>query len=91
MEVARMVLTSVMSASPPKTALDVLRHVKATLVAIKSTTIEPKALLESIQADLPMPIKGHIASMLLHEDFFEHVWDEVIESAEPDGCHCFNR
>ena len=86
-----MVLNSVLKASPPKTAIDVLRHVKATLVAIKNTTIEPKALLESIQGELPMPINSHIASMLLHENFFEHVWDELIEEAEPTGCQCFSR
>lgn len=90
MEVARMVLISVLKASPPKTAIDVLRHVKATLVAIKNTTVEPKALLESIQGDLPMPIRGHVVSMLTHESFFEHIWDEMIED-EPEGCHCLSR
>ena len=90
MEAARTVLISVLKAIPPKTAIDVLRHVKATLVAIKSTTVEPKALLETIQNDLPMPIRSHVASMLIHEDFFEHVWDQIIEE-EPEGCHCFSK
>jgi hypothetical protein len=80
-----------MKASPPKTAIDVLRHVKATLLAIKNTTIEPKALLELIQGDLPIPIKSHVASMLIHEDFFEHIWDELIEEPDEGRCHCFSR
>jgi hypothetical protein len=91
MEVAHTVLISVMKASPPKTAIDVLRHVKATLLAIKNTTIEPKALLELIQGDLPIPIKSHVASMLIHEDFFEHIWDELIEEPDEGRCHCFSR
>jgi hypothetical protein len=91
MEVARTVLSSVMTASPPKTVIDVLRQIKSTLNAIKNTTIEPRALLVAIEPDLPMPIRGHVVSMLIHDNFFDHLWDEFIEAAEPDGCHCFSR
>jgi hypothetical protein len=91
MDIARTVLISVLKASPPKTVIDVFRHLKATLSAVKITTIDPRALLVSIEPDLPMPIRGHVISMLIHDNFFDHLWDEFIETTEPDGrCHCFS-
>ena len=88
MEVARTVLSSVMSASPPKTVIDVLRQMKSTLNAVKITTIEPRALLIAIEPELPDVIRAHVATIIAHEDLFDHIWDELIVTVDPGKTWC---
>lgn len=88
MEVARTVLGSVMSASPPRNVIDVLRQMKSTLNAVKITTIEPKALLIAIEPELPDAIRAHVATIMAHEDFFDHIWDELIVTVDPGKTWC---
>ena len=88
MEVARTVLGSVMSASPPRNLIDVLRQMKSTLNAVKITTIEPKALLIAIEPELPDVIRAHVASIIAHEDLFDHIWDELIVTVDPGKTWC---
>jgi len=88
MEVARTVLGSVMSASPPRNVIDVLRQMKSTLNAVKITTIEPKALLIAIEPELPDAIRAHVASIMAHEDLFDHIWDELIVTVDPGKTWC---
>jgi len=88
MDIARTVLSSVMTASPPKTVIDVLRHVKATLNAVKMTTIEPRALLIAIEPELPDAIRAHVATIIAHEDLFDHIWDELIITVDPGKTWC---
>ena len=88
MEVARTVLGSVMSASPPRNLIDVLRQMKSTLNAVKITTIEPKALLIAIEPELPDVIRAHVASIMAHEDLFDHIWDELIVTVDPGKTWC---
>ena len=88
MEVARTVLGSVMSASPPRNVIDVLRQMKSTLNAVKITTIEPKALLIAIEPELPDAIRAHVATIIAHEDLFNHIWDELIVTVDPGKTWC---
>jgi hypothetical protein len=89
MEIARTVLSSVMSASPPKTVIDVLRQMKSTLNAVKITTIEPRALLIAIEPELPDVIRAHVATIMAHEDLFDHIWDELIITVDPGKTWCY--
>ena len=88
MEVARTVLGSVMTASPPRNLIDVLRQMKSTLNAVKITTIEPKALLIAIEPELPDAIRAHVATIMAHEDLFDHIWDELIVTVDPGKTWC---
>jgi hypothetical protein len=88
MEVARTVLRSVMTASPPKTVIDVLRQMKSTLNAVKITTIEPRALLIAIEPELPDAIRAHVATIMAHEDLFDHIWDDLIVTVDPGKSWC---
>jgi hypothetical protein len=88
MEIARTVLGSVMSASPPRNLIDVLRQMKSTLNAVKITTIEPRALLIAIEPELPEVIRAHVATIMAHEDLFDHIWDELIVTVDPGKTWC---
>jgi hypothetical protein len=88
MEADRTVLISVLKASPPKTVIDVLRQIKSTLNAVKITTIEPRALLNAIEPELPEAIRAHVATIMAHEDLFDHIWDELIITVDPGKTWC---
>ena len=77
-----------MTASPPRNLIDVLRQMKSTLNAVKITTIEPKALLIAIEPELPDAIRAHVATIMTHEDLFDHIWDELIVTVDPGKTWC---
>ena len=88
MEVARTVFVSVVKASPPRTVLDVIRHMHATMNAVKLTTLDPKAFLTAVASELPEDIQMHVNAILVHDELFQQLWDQL--APEPKGCfQCF--
>ena len=90
MDVALTVVGSLLRTDPPRNIVSVLRHIKATLTAVKDKTIQPRALLRKIAPMLPESFQASVMKLLQDDEIFEHIWDDITWRDLPKSrCFCF--
>lgn len=86
-EARRILLTNLTKNDSQKTAMAVIRHVRATVSVVHDKTIEPQALIREILPVLPPTTQRILNVYLDDEDLFINVWDEF-DDIRPTGRWC---
>jgi hypothetical protein len=90
MDVALSVVGSLLRTDPPRNIVSILRHIKATLTAVKDKSIPPRALLRKIAPMLPESFQPSVMKLLQDDELFEHIWDDINWRDSPKSrCFCF--
>lgn len=87
MDAALSVMGSLLRTDPPQNIIDVIRHIKATLNAVKDKTVDRMLLLRKVVPMLPDSFRSSAITLLQNEDLFEHIWDDI--RMPKNNCFCF--